>query len=605
MKSFFKALGLAILSFFAFIGFGAVMVFVAFAILVSQVSSGRLSSSGVAPQVTIEKSYLEYTLDGPVATLAPRPADAILGELFGDPEVITLNQLQTSLRRAAEDIRVHGIYLRIKSMSSNLTTISSLRRSLLLLKAANKPVWAYLDSADNLSYYLASAADQVAIPSQGGAFIPGPVFNLTYFGPALGKLGAEMEVYRAGKYKSAMEPFLSDSPSEATLEMYQSMEKSLRSAFVGDIAASRGQSPEAVTSWFAESIFSSESAKEKGMIDAISYEPEFKQEFIAKVKAENSVGWQDYLAVSSELDEPMKGAEDKKIGYIVAAGTIVMDGDASDEIIEPDPIVKQLEWMAEQKDVSAVVLRIDSPGGSALASDIIWHAVKKLKAVKPVVVSMGSVAASGGYYMAAPASEIVAEAQTITGSIGVFAANLIGKNFADQYGLHFHVVTGSERSKLFNFGEAAGEEDQRILTQLMDETYRTFLQRVAEGRGRTTEEVHEIAQGRVYTGLEAKEIGLVDRIGDQRIAFNTAKELAGLDVNKLYSVARYRPKPKSIRDCLNQPENFFECTRELDAALKARLSSSPFGDWFKQVKIPLHLFKDRDVLAYWPHKLQF
>ena len=535
MKSFFQTVGLVILSFFAAIGVGASIMFLLFAVLISQVSSSNLQKVE-APPVSLEKSYLHLELSGPLLSVAPRPSEALFAELLGEPTGTSLRDVKIALRRAADDIRVHGVYIDIKSPAASLTTIVSLRRSLTALTASGKPVWINLSAANTATYYLASAASRINISPLGGAMIPGPVFQLTYFGSALKKLGLEVEVFGAGKYKSAFEAFANDTPSEATLEMYRTLEASLRQRMVEDVALSRSKDINEVAGWFRKSMFTSGEAIDLGMVDAVDYQVPFLEGFKAEVKSENKVSLRDYLRSSKDMDEPKTVAGDDKIGLITATGEIRMDSPGQDDGITPTPVVKQLQWMAKQDDVKAVVFRVDSPGGSALASDIIWDEVRKLKNVKPVIVSMGSVAASGGYYIAAPATKIVAEAQTITGSIGVIGMAFVGQEFPEQYGVNFHVVTQSDRKQYFNFGTNASEEAKAIIAASIDEVYQTFISKVAAGRGKTPEQIHELAQGRVYSGHQALELGLVDFIGDEVEAFKIAKETAGLDSSKLYPI---------------------------------------------------------------------
>lgn len=606
MKKLLKMIGILAVGFFSLIGIGTTVLFIGFMLIVGQVSSHRIDKTAAVEPKDIEKSFLSLELDGPITTVMENPRDQLFSELFGGPSSMQLMDIENAVRRATEDIRVHGIYVDIKNPSASLTTIIALRRSLMKFKDSGKPLWINLNTADMGSYLLASVGSQINLSPLGEAMIPGPAFQLTYFGSALEKLGLEVEVFRAGKYKSAMEAFVKDEPSDASLEMYGSLEESIRLSLIEMISQGRGRTPQEVRNWLKRSNFTSQESLERGLVDKVGYREPFLEDFKELVESSNDVSVAEYLASSTGIDEPRIYEGEETIGYLEAIGQIQMKADPNETVIAPDPVIKELQWLAKKEDVKAVVFRIDSPGGSALASDMIWEEVRKLAELKPVVVSMGSVAASGGYYIAAPATKIFAEAETITGSIGVIGASFNGKSFSDKYGVSFHMVTQSDRRDFLNFGEEASDEDKEIISTTIDNVYNTFISKVGQGRSKTPDQVHDMAQGRVWSGAEALELGLVDFLGGRLEAFRMAKKLAELNPEKIYRVSRYKPKPKSILDCVGSREEMFKCLQELESkiTLNLRLNLGVPTELVTPLENLKKLIEDDQTLMYWPGQLK-
>ncbi|SMF25060.1 signal peptide peptidase SppA [Pseudobacteriovorax antillogorgiicola] len=606
MKHYIKKAFSILTGMFALIGLSTTLLTVVMLIAISQFQGEVSSGSGLsAPD--IDDSIIEIELDGVIQSRSMDPRSQFFNEVFGGPRGYQLSDLRKMLRRAAEDIRVRGVFVNMRNPVASFSTMQELRRSFIEFRKSEKPLYVNLYAGDTLTYFLASAGEVINLAPLGGLMIPGPAFQLTYFGPALEKLGVEMEVFQAGKYKSAMEPFVRSEPSEPSLEMYRSMESSLRQSLIKAIGESRGKPETDVGNWLRVSSFTSAQALSMGAVDMMDYETALLDKLKEVTKTDKLVKWRPYLVHSADLDEPRIADGDDKVGYVEASGEIRMSFQRGEEnVIAPKPLIKELRWLAKQEDVKAIVFRVNSPGGSALASDLIWEEVRKLNEVKPVVVSMGQVAASGGYYIAAPASKIFAEAQTITGSIGVIGASLVGKDVPDKYGVHFHVVTQSERAKYLNFTESASAEDKRIIGESIDDVYQTFLDRVAQGRAKTKEQIHELAQGRVYTGQEALELGLVDHLGGRREAFRMAKELGQLNPEKLYPVMQYQPEPRSFFDCLGAPERMMECLSELEGGIQSMLIADPVA---KQVLKPMNrlqkLLQDDEVLMYWPGQVRW
>jgi protease-4 len=559
-----------------------------------------------AANTEIEQSILHLKLDRPIVPYALDESDRFFGSLFNETIPVSLMDLQTALRRAAEDVRVHAVLLDITNTGGSFSTMTALRRSLDAYRASQKPLYVSLNDGDTSLYYLATAGNQINLSPLGGLTITGPAFQLAYFGSALDKLGLQFEVVKAGKFKSAMEAFVQDAPSPETLEMYGALEASLRGTVSTAIANNRKHSVAEVNAWLKRSFFTSQEALKEGLVDRVGYLPAWLDELKTATKAQRYVELRPYLQGSGQLDEPRITKGPEAIALIRAEGEIVNSTRSNSDQIAPEHMIEELQWAASEDDVKAVVLRIDSPGGSALASDLIWDEVRKLAEKKPVVVSMGAVAASGGYYIAAPATMIVAEPTTITGSIGVIGGMPKGLKVAEKWGVNFHMVTASDRKDYLNFATKSSEADKDLIRNSIKETYDTFVQKVAAGRKQPPDRIFQIAEGRVYTGADALTLGLVDRLGGFHEAVRAAKELAKLDPEKFYSLEEYQPQPKNLLDCIRSG-SLGECLNTLQ-------DSESFFPWKNQAKLPLgldqlkhatDLLESGEPLAYWPGALRW
>ena len=319
-----------------------------------------------------------------------------------------------------------------------------------------------------------------------------------------------------------------DAPSKASRQMYLSLAQSLNGELTKKIALSRNVDEARVMSWIKKSYHKSQEALEAGLVDKVSYEEDVEKVLKDEGQLEDFISYKDYLNATNGLDEESKTEDDAKIALINAIGEIRMSSnDNGSQLITPENTIKKLRWAASEEDVKVVVLRVDSPGGSALAADMIWNEVKKLAQKKKVVVSMGAVAASGGYYISAPAHMIIAQPTTVTGSIGVIGAIPNAKNVGKKWGVNFHLITQSDRSRLLNFSTRMSQADKRIIQSSTDLVYDTFIQKVASGRKMTKEAVNDIAQGRVWTGAQGLENKLVDKLGGLDLAFTQARYWVG------------------------------------------------------------------------------
>lgn len=615
IRLFLRTLFRTIVGMFAFIGLWVTLVPILLIILFWGSRSGDTSSKAIVVEKPLPPLVVELNLRGVLVESEGSLEDQLIKRIFGIDNEISVHKLRTTLRRIKGDPDVSGVAIELGPLEATSSQLVGIRRQLEDIKAAGKKVYVWSAGLETYGYHLASVADEIHLAPAGGMSITGPVFTLTYFGSALRKLGVDFEVIKSGKYKNAFEPFIANKPSTESLAVYNSMEQSLLGMLVQDVAAGRSQDVERVRSWFEQSLFVPDAAVEEGLVDKVSFYDEFEDAITAPAdKNSNSstlLSMNDYLAATSAIDDKITSSGKYGLGLIEARGQITDSAHAGSEeqSITPMNLRKEIEWALSEDDVKAVVLRIDSPGGSATASDIIWHDLKRLAEKKPLVVSMANVAASGGYYMAVAGQRILAEPTTITGSIGVIGAVPNFSAFEEKYGVSFHVVTSSERKELLNPGEKASAFDKAIVENSIEEAYKLFLERVADGRKMSVDEVHELAQGRVYTGLEASSIGLIDDLGGVNEAFNAAKELGGLEVEKLYPIMRYQGESESLTECLKSVTKLFQCIRKLDSGVL--LQSVQKQVWDSTVRPDLKIahqvrrvFDRKEyVFAWWPYSL--
>ncbi len=503
-----------------------------------------------------ENIVLTLDLEGQLTTSAPNLRDQIWANFLGEGPNVYLSQVTDTLERAAVDKYVKSVFMDISKLEGGLSHFTALRRALDNFRASKKPLIVYSLGYDHKKFFLASAAPTVALPPLGSVEILGPMAHLFYFADALGKLGIEIEVFRAGKYKSAFEPLVANKPTEPTLEEYTAITQSVASFMQQSIATSRGIEASVVESWFKRSLFTSEETLSMQLVDRVAYQSEILAELLkeAKLKDDATLEYRDYLSVSDGVLKKKVDTSGNGIAFIEAEGEVWTSAgnDASSKNINIDDMKKQFDWARKLKEAKAVVLRIDSPGGSALASEIIWYELNKLAAVKPVIISMGEVAASGGYYIAAAGQKILAEPTTITGSIGVIGMVPKAPKVAEKFGINMFVIGESDRKGLVDFSRPSTPEDKELVGKSIDEVYHKFLQRVADSRKISIEQAHALAQGRVYTGMQAKELGLVDELGGLKEAYKEAKILGGLKTDSSYPVFHYKNEGMSLFSCLRK-----------------------------------------------------
>jgi protease-4 len=474
-------------------------------------------------------SVLELQLDKIVKDYAPKSDDPF-DEIFGiNDKKLGFNEIINAIDNAIYDENIKGISIRTLSVNAGISQTQAIRKKLAEFKESGKFVTAYADVYDQKTYYLASIADSVFVNPVGEIDFKGLTSEVLFFKDLQDKSGIQMEVIRHGKYKSAVEPFLDNKMSENNREQISSFLNSIWGEIIAEIASSRNKSVEELNN-IADNLLArnAQLAIENKMVDGAIYIDEYTDKLkiatgISTDRKLNTISLQDYISTGKGR---ILNSSSNKIAIIFAQGEIIY-GKGDEEYIGQDLIINALRSARETSSIKAIVLRVNSPGGSALASELIWREIELIKEKVPVVVSMGDVAASGGYWIACNANKIVAEPTTITGSIGVFGVIPNITNLAENIGINAeHVSTNSSPS--YSVFEPMTDAYRTVTQESVEFIYTTFVERVAKGRNMTFEEVDEIAQGRVWSGVEAKELGLVDELGGLKEAVMEAAGLAGI-----------------------------------------------------------------------------
>lgn len=515
------------------IAFGVIFgMFLIFAALVSSGDDGKTVKSNSILEIQIQNPITDYVgKDG---------ADPFAG-FFAQSQ--GLDEILHAIKVAKNDSKIKGISINNNFVIAGLSQTQAIRRALEDFKANGKFVYAYADLYTQKDYYLASAADSLFLNKVGTMEFKGLSSEVLFYKDLQEKTGIKMEVIRHGKYKSAVEPFLSNEMSDANRTQIKELLSSLWGSMVDEIAVSRKLTPENLNV-IADTLGgrTPEIAKNSNLIDDVlfydEYELKLKKALNSSVNEDlNYISLEDYI-VSANKVKLNKG--DDKIAVIYAQGEIFY-GEGGPSIIGQGIINASLKKAREDENVKAIVLRVNSPGGSALTSDIIWREIELTKKIKPVVVSMGDVAASGGYYIAAGADKIFAEPTTITGSIGVFGTIPNATELAKNIGINAEQVGTNKNSVDYSLFEPMTNEFRNMVQEGVESTYKTFLSRVAQGRNITIAQADSVAQGRVWSGVDAKNLGLVDELGGLEDAIKAAAKMVEL---KNYSIENF-PKYKS------------------------------------------------------------
>ena len=571
----------------------------AFATLMFFVMLGVMLATGDEKQSVSDNSILRIELPGTVVDRST--PDSPLNQLLGRSNASSqgLDVLIDAIKTAKGDKRIKGIYIEGGTMSSDFATLQELRGALVDFKSSGKFIVAYADSYTQGAYYIASVGDRVLINPSGLLDWHGIAMQPMFWTGLMEKVGVKAQVFKVGTYKSAVEPFILKEMSPANREQVESMITDLWKETCTAVATSRKLSPDSLNAYADRYITLADGAdyKRLKLVDDLTYVDQVRDE-LRKRMNDKEVTFVSPEVVAAQAEDT--GDDDNQVAVYYASGNIVdvagsgalMGG--GDEIIG-SRVVEDLDKLANDKDVKAVVLRINSGGGSAYASEQMWRAVQLLKKKKPVVVSMGGMAASGGYYMSCGANYIVAEPTTLTGSIGIFG---LIPDFSglvkDKLGLRFDVVKTNKASDFGTLSRPFDAAESAALQAHVNRGYALFLKRVADGRtaaGRkmTPEAVDHIAQGRVWTGNQALKNGLVDKIGTLNDAILKAEQLAQ---TKNPVVVRY-PAPKSWMESFSkekQEDDYFE--RKMKLVL---------GDYYE----PLNFIQNVDRGNYLQARLFF
>jgi protease-4 len=502
-------------------------------------------AGGVAPVVPSTAALLISPGGVLVEQLEGSPLDRAIAELNNQVEPQTLvREVIDSLEHAAGDDRIQAVVLELDGLESGgLAKLQAVGQAIDKVRAAGKKVIAFGNGYTRDQYYLASRADEVVMHDLGMVYLEGYEYYRMFFRSALEKLYIDVNVFKVGEFKSFVEPFTRDDMSAEDREASQRWVGALWSAWGNDVAEARALEQadlDAYTNDFATRIESAEghaaqAALDARLVDRLMTRPEF-DEYLAGIVGPgeaddgsySAIDFQDYLAATA-LERKLAEPHARNVAIIVASGEIV-DGEAPPGTVGGDTLAWQIRESSMDDSISAVVLRIDSPGGSMFASQVINDELELLKAAgKPLVASMSSVAASGGYYIAMPADEIWASSSTITGSIGVGALLPTVQRGLEQLGIHVDGFGTTRLAGQLRLDRPLGEDARRVLTASVEDAYRIFVGQVATARDMTAERADSIARGRVWIGADGKELGLVDSLGGLDDAVRAAASRAGLD----------------------------------------------------------------------------
>src|SRR5438067_898940 len=501
---------------------------------------------GKSPSIE-DNSVLTLKVSGSLPDYVPD--DPLRRLLSGQPQ--SLSSLLAQFRKAKVDKRITAVLLDIDISEVGWAKSEEIRDVITDSRSSGKPVYAYMETGLNKDYYIATACDKIFVPPPGELFTIGLAADVMFFRGSLDKLGIYPDLYQIGKYKSAGDMFTQKQMTDAHREYINSLLDDLYGRYLEAIAKARKKSTDEVKALIDDAPYSAAKAKDAGLIDGAMYRDEVEKEMKKRLGYKDSddlhiARGSEYKEISQESLGLNKG---DKIAIVYAAGDITSGrstyGGSGQDTIGSDSLVKTINDARDDKGIKAIVLRIDSPGGSGLASDIIWRAVESAKEKKPVVVSMSDVAASGGYYIACNANKIVAEPSTITGSIGVVGGKPVVKGLYDWLGITNEYVMRGKNAGMFRETEKFSDTERQKFQEFLNATYDDFTTKVAKGRGKEKNYIDSIGQGRVWTGQQGKDRGLVDEYGGLDRAIEIAKQLAKIPADK--GVQRViRPQPPTF-----------------------------------------------------------
>lgn len=545
--------------------------------LIAAIIGGIVSSASEDKHKTIEaNSVLMLKLDYMIAERTSKnPFEQFNFNTFESNKTTGLNDILKAIKGAEENENIKGIYLNLSVSPNDYATLEAIRTELINFKKSKKFIVAYSELLEEHSYYLASVADEIFLNPSGELLMDGFSSTTPYLKGMFNKLGIEPQLIRHGKFKSAGEPLIADKMSDANREQTEAYLGSMYDNFVNAIATSRKKSAVEIKEMIDNlSIQSPEDAKRLGMITGVMFEDQVQDFLIKKVGVDK---FDDIDMVSAaEVAKTVKGepySVKEKIAVIYCIGDIV-SGKGDGQTMGSTTIVESLRKAKNDSNIKAVVLRINSPGGSAMASDVMWREVVLTKKVKPVIVSMGATAASGGYYIAAPADVIVAEQNTITGSIGVFALLVNAQKLIEEkLGVNMETVKFGQYADMGTANRALTKAEQAILQKYIDRIYTDFITKVAQGRKLTLQQVDSIAQGRVWSGSDAKKIGLIDEFGGLNKAIQIAAQKVKL---KEYRISTFPEQKEPF-------EQFIESIGEEASTYMAKQQFGQHYEWYSQI----------------------
>ena len=573
MKDFFKFTLASVL--------GIVLAGIIFTIIGIVSLVGMVASSDTETKIQ-ENSILYLNLEGLLSErVEENPIMDLMGEKFAS---YGLDDILSSIQKAKDNENIKGIYLQPNVFIAEYPSLEEIRKALSDFKESGKFIVAYADQYTQEMYYLASVADKIIVNPQGSIALHGLASQTMFYTDLMKKLGIEMQIFKVGTYKAAVEPFIATEMSDANREQISVYITSIWERILEDISESRNISMEKLNQ-YADHMMDLKMAEEYvacGLADTLMYKDgvlDYLKTMIGCEKDENlrTLSIEDMKNVKRNI--PLD-----KSGNIIAVYYAFGEIDATisaDEGINPEKVINDLRKIREDESIKALVFRVNSPGGSAYGSEQIWREIVLMREKKPVIVSMGDYAASGGYYISCAADYIVANPTTLTGSIGIFGMfpNFDGL-LNDKLGLHFDIVKTNQFADLGSRNRPFNEGEKEILQNYINNGYELFVKRCADGRGMSTEAIKKIAEGRVWTGAAAKELGLVDELGGLDKALEIAAQKAEVDS---YSVINFPSPENPILSLLNQSKEDY---------IQGQISNI-MGEYYDYIKF-IQNMKDKD-----------
>ncbi len=500
------------------------IIFLIFFVLIIATIVSFLYFELAKPAKISPNTYLELTLSGAVEE---RPVPDVLTTFFMGGDPLSMHDIWLNLHKAKADKNIKGILLRIGMLQCDWAKVSEIRDLVLDFKTSGKKTYAYIEESLDFDkeYYLATACDQIFLHPLGALIINGIGGHVPFFKGTLDKLGIEAEIEHVEEYKTAYNMFTEDGFTPSHKEMIEAIYESVFTTYVKEVAEARGIEEEEILRLLDMGYFHSENAEESGLVDKLVYEDQLEDILKEGEKDVRRIGHNRYLKTKVSQSGLNRG---KKIALIYGVGTIHSGESMRGQTMGSSTVARWLRRARKDKTIAAVVFRVDSPGGSAVASDVIGREVALTKREKPIIVSMSDVAGSGGYWVSMDAHKIVAQPQTLTGSIGVIFGKFNLIKLYEKLGITAEKIAYGKRADIFSTFRKLTPEERELLKKEILWTYDHFTTKVAQGRNLTKEEVHKIGRGRVWTGQQAQEIGLVDELGGLSTALKIAKQRAGI-----------------------------------------------------------------------------
>ena len=592
MKQFFKYVCATVVG---------ILLVVAIITILSIMSLVGMASMGSVTANVKDNSVLVIQLQGGINE---RSEENPFGELLGNDALSDqgLDDILNAIKKAKNEPKVKGIYLEAGTFTGAMpATLQAIRKALVDFKESGKFIVAYGDAYTQGTYYLCSTADSVVINPQGMIDWSGLASQVMYYKDLLGKVGVDMQVVKVGTYKSAVEPYLLNEMSEANREQIETYDNEIWGDMTKAVSKSRGISVSKLNE-LADSMMLLQEAKtylKEKLVDKIAYSDEVKPMIAQMMKVDsaddyNTISVKDLASIS---DSEPKGISGNVVAVYYAVGDIVEETTSGwnyEPEIASKKVCKDLQKLADDDDVKAVVLRVNSGGGSAYASEQIWHEVMNIRADKPIVLSMGDMAASGGYYISCAANYIYAEPTTITGSIGIFGMfPNAGELMNNTLGIHVSTVKTNQFSDFGDFSRPFTDQERALAQRYINNGYELFTKRCADGRNMKQDAIKKIGEGRVWTGIHAKQIGLVDELGGLDAAIEKAKQLAKIDEA---SVMNYPSKTNILDQLMEEMQG----TSYADKQLKQTL-----GDYYPIWADLKNVQQKTGIQTALPYKLKF